>query len=87
MSVVPKTQVSLTRRRRELKALMEQGQWSDVINMETDLFAEMDLAVQDPERSPKALLNELGSVIRVYRELSDLCSSYAQHPCGAQKKE
>lgn len=78
MSVIPSSQLSLMRKRRQLKELMEAGQWDQVLKLESDLFAEVDIAAQDPERAPRELLSELGSVIRVYRELSDLCQSYGQ---------
>lgn len=83
MSIIPSSQLSLMRKRRKLKTLMEAGEWSKVIELESELFSEIDTATQDPDRSPKELLSELGSVIRVYRELSDLCQTYGQdyqHP-------
>ncbi len=78
MSVIPMSQLSLMRKRRELKALLEAGQWQKIVEVEADLFHEIDSAVQDDERSPKELLNELGQVINLYKELSDLCCLYAQ---------
>lgn len=73
MSVIPTSQLSLMRKRRELKKLMESGQWTKIIETESDLFTEIDVAVQDPKRSSKELLSELGQVIKLYRELSDIC--------------
>jgi hypothetical protein len=78
MAVVPASQLSLMRKRRQLKTLMHAGQWDQVLEVESQLFTDIDTAVQDPQRSPKELLSELGNVIRVYRELSDLCSVYGQ---------
>ncbi len=83
MPVVPASQLSLMRKRRELKGLMESGEWEKLLEVEADLFTEIDTAVRDPERSSKELLTELGSVIRLYRELSDLCCLHGQdyqHP-------
>ena len=85
MSVIPNSQLSLMRKRRQLKDYMEKGEWSKVVQLESELFAEIDLAAQDPKRSPKALLSELGGVIRLYRELSELCqqqSIYQWQPKG-----
>ena len=76
MVVIPESQLALMRKRRQLKQLMAAGDWSQVLELEADLFTEIDTAVKDPQRSPKELLTELGSVIRVYRELSDLCYFY-----------
>ena len=83
MSVIPPTQLSLMRKRRQLKTLMESGRWHELLEIEADLCTEIDTAVNDPQRSSKELLKELGSVIRVYRELSDLCCFHGQdfqHP-------
>jgi len=83
MSVIPMSQLSLMRKRRELKELMEAGQWQKILVIEADLFTEIDMAVKDAERSPKELLNELGEVVKLYKELSSLCCIYAQeyhHP-------
>ena len=78
MSLIPASQLALMRKRREMSELMQQGDISKIIEIEEDLFDELDNAVQDNERSPKALLNELGQVVKLYRELSDLCHLYAQ---------
>ena len=78
MSVIPSSQLSLMRKRRQLNELVQSGQWDQILELESDLFAEIDFAVQDPHRSPKELLAELGSVIRIYRELSDLCYTVRQ---------
>lgn len=78
MSLIPMSQLSLMRKRRELKKLIESGEWHKIVEIEADLFTEIDSAVQDAERSPKELLNELGQVINLYKELSALCCIYAQ---------
>lgn len=77
MSVIPVSQLSLMRKRRELNDLIKVGDLQKIIEVEADLFNEIDTAVQDSERSPKALLNELGQVVKLYRQLSDLCCIYA----------
>lgn len=74
MSVVPPSQLSLMRKRQKMKELIKSGHWSELIGMEAELFAEIDTAINDPCRSSRELLNELGSVVRVYRELSDICA-------------
>jgi len=76
MSVIPMSQLSLMRKRRELKALIESCEWQKIKTVEADLFVEIDSAVQDDSRAPKELLNELGQVISLYKELSDLCCFY-----------
>ncbi len=80
MPVVPVSQLSLMRKRRQLRELMESGQWDQLLEMESELFSQINLAVSDPERSSRELLSELGSIIRLYRELSECCSLYGtQH--------
>lgn len=76
MSIVPPSQLSLMRKRRELKEHMEAGNWNKLLELESELFADIDIAARDPERSPKALLSELGKTIGVYRQLSNLCGSH-----------
>ncbi len=57
---------------------MKANKWGEVSAMEQQLFHDINHAVQDPNRSPKELLGELGSVIAVYKELSELCRVYSQ---------
>ena len=76
MSVIPASQIVLMRKRKQLHVLMQERRWDEVAQIEAELFEDIKLATQDPQRSPKQLLAELGSVIRVYRELSDLCYLY-----------
>ncbi len=78
MSVIPMSQLSLMRKRRELAELMKAGEIAKIIEVESDLFDEIDTAVQDSERSPRALLNELGQVIKLYKDLSNLCCLYGK---------
>jgi N-methylhydantoinase B/oxoprolinase/acetone carboxylase alpha subunit len=76
--VVPASQMVLMRKRKELCQLIQDNKWNEVSEMERELFNDINRAVQDPERSPKELLAELGSVISVYKELSALCKFYGK---------
>lgn len=76
--VVPASQMVLMRKRKELCQLIQENKWSEVSDMERELFNDINRAVQDPNRSPKELLAELGSVISVYKELSALCRYYGK---------
>lgn len=76
--IVPASQMVLMRKRKELCRLVEAHKWSEVSAMERELFNDINKAVQDPNRSPKELLTELGSVISVYKELSALCRFYGK---------
>lgn len=71
--VVPMSQMALMRQRKHLKQLMKEQKWNEISVIEGQLFRDINVAVNDPHRSPKELLQELGSVIRVYKELSLLC--------------
>jgi hypothetical protein len=68
------------RKRKEFTNLMETGQWEALIESESELFAEVDLAVTDEDRAPKELLKELGSVVRAYKEMSKHCAYYGKNP-------
>ncbi|MGS2716848.1 hypothetical protein ACVBE9_01625 [Eionea flava] len=78
MVVVPESQMILMRKRRELKQLIADHRWDDILRIERELFSDISLAVQDPQRSPKELLAELSGVIRLYKELSVACKQYSQ---------
>ena len=78
MTVIPQSQLVLMRKRKKLHGLMEAHKWGEVAAIEAELFREINIAVQDENRSPKELLAELGSVINLYKELSILCRQYSQ---------
>lgn len=74
--IVPASQLVLARKRKQMCQLIQEHKWKEVSAMERALFNEINTAVQDPNRSPKELLEELGSVISVYKELSTFCRLY-----------
>ena len=78
MAVIPASQLVLMRKRKQLHQLMKAHRWEEVAAIESELFREINAAAQDPQRSPKELLAELGSVIALYKELSALCRLYSQ---------
>jgi hypothetical protein len=81
MTVIPASQLSLMRKHRELKRSVDECQWHKLLKLEADLCLEINAAVTDPARSPKALMTELGGVIKLYREMSDICATrLQQHP-------
>jgi hypothetical protein len=81
MAIIPASQLSLMRKRRELKKSVDDCQWDKLLKLEADLCLEINNAVTDPARSPKALMAELGGVIKLYREMSDICVRRKyQHP-------
>ncbi len=76
--IIPASQMVLMRKRKQMHRLMAEKRWDEVSLIEGQLFRDINLAVNDPERSPKELLSELGSVIHVYKELSMLCRLYSK---------
>jgi hypothetical protein len=76
--VVPASQLVLMRKRKKLYQLMKEHKWDEVSAIELELYEDINRAVQDPDRSSKELLAELGSVISVYKELTTLCRLYSQ---------
>lgn len=85
MAFVPASHLSLMRGRRKLNNSMLSGDWEKVIEAESDLFAEIDNAVKDSNRSPRELLSELTEIIRLYKSLSDTCIHYSE-TCRDQEK-
>lgn len=77
-TVIPASQLVLMRKRRELHQLIKAHRWEDVSKIERELFHDINMAAEDPKRSPKELLAELSSVISLYKELSALCRQYSQ---------
>ncbi len=77
MTVVPASQMILMRKRKQLCQLIKEQRWSEVSDVEQQLFHDINRAAEDPSRSPKELLAELGAVITVYKELSILCRLYS----------
>lgn len=79
MAIIPASQLSLMRKRRELKKSVDGCEWDQLLTLEADLCLEINNAVADPARSPKALMAELGGVIKLYREMSDICVRRQHH--------
>jgi hypothetical protein len=76
--VVPASHLVLMRKRKKLYQLMKEHKWDEVSAIELELYEDINRAVQDPDRSSKELLAELGSVISVYKELTTLCRLYSK---------
>jgi hypothetical protein len=79
MAIIPASQLSLMRKRRELKKSVDDCEWDKLLKLEADLCLEINNAVSDPARSSKALMAELGGVIKLYREMSDICVRRQYH--------
>lgn len=79
MVIIPASQLSLMRKRRELKKSVDDCEWDKLLTLEADLCLEINNAVSDPARSSKALMAELGGVIKLYREMSDICVRRQYH--------
>lgn len=75
MAVIPHSQLSLVRKRRYLKDLVDQRRWDEIVKVECELYQEIKSAVNDPKRSSAELLAELGTIVRLYKEISILCHS------------
>ncbi len=79
MAIIPASQLSLMRKRRELKKSVDNCEWDKLLKLEADLCLEITNAVSDPQRSPKSLMAELGGVVKLYREMSDICVRRQYH--------
>ncbi len=81
MAIIPASQLSLMRKRRELKKSIDSCEWDKLLRLEAELCLEVNKAVVDPARSSKALMAELGGVIKLYQEMSDMCAKrHYRHP-------
>ena len=78
MAVIPESQLVLMRKRSQLNDYIKAGEWSKLLELEAELFTDIDTATQDPARSSRELLKELGKVVSTYRDLSSICQSFAQ---------
>ncbi|MFT7387474.1 MAG: hypothetical protein ACI8VC_000714 [Candidatus Endobugula sp.] len=78
MVIIPESQMVLMRKRRQLNQLIKEQKWDDILCLERQLYDDITAAVQDPQRSPKELLAELGGVIGLYKELSAMCRLYSK---------
>lgn len=79
MSVVPASQLSLMRKRKQFEELLQQKKWQDVAALEAEFYQGIRTAVNDKERSAKELLTELNHIIRVYKELALLCQHHSKN--------
>lgn len=77
MAIIPESQVALMRMRKQLQQLIEMGDWESIASLEKELFLQISQASEDPKRSPRDLLLELRGVIKLYKELADICHRFA----------
>lgn len=73
MAVIPESQLQLMRKQREFQQLLDARDWQAMVEQEKDLVDLLDVAINDPERSNKDLLIQMGQLTRLYRDLSTAC--------------
>ena len=73
MAVIPESQLQLMRKQRELQHLLATRDWQGLIGLEKELIEALDVAINDPDKSSKELLKQMGQLTRLYRDLSAAC--------------
>lgn len=73
MSVIPSSQLTLSRTRRDLSKAMVKGDWSEVSSLDKQLGEALEKASTDDGRDVGALLSELGHLLGLYKDLMKAC--------------
>jgi len=73
MPVIPLSQLELTRARRDMEKAMDAGDWQRVGKLDGSLDRVMDCATGDDDRDIGSLLNEMGNLLQVYKQLMKTC--------------
>lgn len=73
MSLIPSSQFELSRTRRDLKVAMKSRDWGEVSELDGKLLNAIDVATMDEQRDIGSLLNEMGELLKVYKELIQAC--------------
>ena len=73
MPVIPLTQLELSRARRDMQKAMSAGDWQSVGKLDSTLDQVMDSATGDDDRDIGSLLNEMGSLLNIYKQLMKEC--------------
>ncbi len=78
MSVIPFSQLELSRTRRDLEKALQSGDWQSVGTLDKQLDGMMDSATNDAERDIGSLLNEMGNLLSLYKQMMDACQEQEQ---------
>lgn len=79
MSLIPETQMTLMRERKQFERVFGQRNWSSVCEQEKQLVGAVNDAFTDSEKDLGLLLKEMKAVVAVYRELLDVCVTATEH--------
>lgn len=87
MSVIPSSQLALSRTRRDLSKAMAKGDWSEVSTLDKRLAEALEDASADEGRDLGALLSELGNLLGLYKDLMKTCDEKTRHIASASAPE
>lgn len=83
MSVIPSSQLVLSRNRRDLSKAMAKGDWSEVSILDKQLAEALEVASTDEGRDLGALLSELGHLLGLYKDLMKTCDENTRRIASA----
>lgn len=83
MSVIPSSQLTLSRTRRDLSKAMAKGDWSEVSVLDKQLAEALDVAASDDGRDLGSLLSELGHLLGMYKDLMKTCDENSRRIAAA----
>jgi hypothetical protein len=77
MSVVPVSQLSLSRQRKAMSEALNENSWQSMAEIDKQLAGALAQAVEDPEKDMKVLLGELGNIVKLYKGVVLACQDQA----------
>lgn len=78
MSVIPFSQLELSRTRRDLERALQSGDWQSIGSLDKRLDVVMDSAATDTNRDIGSLLGEMSSLLSLYKEMMEVCHEQEQ---------
>lgn len=73
MSVIPESQLLLSRQRKILEDALSIKSWQDIAVIDRELSKALDVATTDSEKNMDVLLKEVKLIVALYRQLVDSC--------------
>lgn len=78
MSIIPSSQLVLSRSRRDITKAVDEGDWLLVSALDKQLGDDLNLAHTDSQRDPAVLLAELSQLLSLYKKIMTRCDTQAR---------